>query len=221
MRQIISVLITAVFLLTLSACDKTITTPNDNDIDNAEPTATHVAPGGNFPDAPTLILNGKTLDVYTSHYELTEERAVVPLYAFLSSIGARYTDSPVNEYGEECYAFSGMRFVCVPDMHLFMLENDYLDFLRELEKEGKQLSRVTTADCGLLPKNRCWDCKRFSDTDSDGTLNVISAGLWVDHVSLMNALINCGINITIEYNYSTRTITVTYVDESETGNIAD
>ena len=160
------------------------------------------APGPNFPGAPILILNGEKLDVYTSHYGVTEEYAVIPLTAFLMSVGAEYADSPLNEYGIQCYSFMGKRYIVVPNMHLFMLEDDYRTLLKELNDQGKWLSRETVADCGLLPRN---ESKVLDTNETDAEL----AGIWVDHISLMNALIESGIDITIEYDYSTRTITVT------------
>ena len=180
MKRITVLLFAAVLLLTLAAC-------------------TPPVPGENFHDAPSLILNGEALDVYTSHYNVTEEYAVIPLTAFLKSIGAEYADSPLNEYGIQCYSFMGKRYIVVGDMHLFMLENDYHAFLNKLSEEGKELSRETAADCGLLPRNEC--------KATIAALN--SAGIYVDHVSLMNALTESGIDITIEYDYSTRTIAVT------------
>ena len=167
------------------------------------------APGPNFPDAPTLILNGEKLDVYTSHYFLTEERAVVPLIAFLMSIGADYADSPINEYGKQCYSFMGKRYICVAGMHLFMQEDDYMLFMLKLEKEGEALTREAAADSGLFPRTECWECKRSKNTNE--TVNE----LWIDHVTLMNALNNCGIDIAIDYSYLDRTITVTLPDKTE------
>lgn len=143
------------------------------------------------------------MDVYTSHYYVTEEYAVIPLEAFLQSIGADYADSSLNEYGIQCYSFMGKRYIVVPDMHLFMLEDDYTAFLEKLDKEGKVLSRKTTEDYGLLPKNE----SRVS-RDTNGTI-LYQAEMWVDHISLMNVLKESGIEITIEYDYSNRTITVT------------
>lgn len=180
MKKITALLLAAVLLLALAAC-------------------TPPVPGENFPDAPILILNGEALDVYTSHYKVTEAYAAIPLTAFLQSIGAEYADSPLNEYRIQCYSFMGKRYIVVADMHLFMLENDYHAFVNKLSEEGKELSRETAADCGLLPKN-----------ESKVTIDALElAEIWVDHVSLMNALIESGIDITIEYDYSTRTIVVT------------
>ena len=119
------------------------------------------------------------------------------------SIGAEYADSPLNEYGIQCYSFMGKQYIVVPDMHLFMLEDDYIAFLEKLEEEGKELSRETTEDCGLLPKNEdniSWV--------TDATI-LYSAEMLVDHISLMNALRESGIDITIEYDCSKRSITVT------------
>ena len=183
MKRITVLLFTLILLLALTACTNGV--------------------GENFTDAPKLILNGEALDVYTSHYHVTEECAGIPLQAFLKSIGADYADSSLNEYGIQCYSLMGKRYIVVPDMHLFMLEDDYVAFLEKLDEEGKELSRKATEDCGLLPKNE----SNFS-WDMNG--DVLYWGeIWVDHISLMNALRESGIDITIEYDYMTRTITVT------------
>ena len=160
------------------------------------------AVGENSADAPILVLNGEVLDVYTMHYDVREEYAVIPLEAFLHSIGADYADSSFNKYGTQCYSFMGKRYIVVEDMHLFMLEDDYRAFLEKLDNEGKELSRETTEDCGLLPKN-----ESKVSLDVNGTVSEW-AGIWVDHISLMNALIESGVDITIKSDYSNRTITV-------------
>lgn len=194
MKQIIALLLVTTLAFSLTACKNTIPASSEGE---------NFPVGGNFPDAPKLILNGEVLDVYTSHYYVTEECAGIPLEAFLKSIGADYADSVLNEYGIQCYSFMGKRYIVVPDMHLFMLEDDYTAFLEKLDDEGKELSRKETADCGLLPKNE----SNFS-RDINGTV-LYWAEMWVDHISLMNALRVSGIDITIEYDYSNQTITVT------------
>ena len=156
------------------------------------------AAGGNFPDAPILILNDEKIDVYTSHYYITEEYAEIPLQAFLQSIGAETAESSLNGYGIQCYAFMGKRYIVAADLHLFMLEEDYMAFLEQLKEEGKELTRETAENCGLLPKNEC-----------TGEAEEYRADLLVDHLSLMNAFVESGVNITIQYDYATRTITVT------------
>ena len=154
--------------------------------------------------APTLVLNGNTLDVYTSHYFAREEYAIIPLTAFLQSVGAEYADSPLNEYGRQCYSFMGNRYIFVGSMHLFMLENDYIDLLNTLAEDGVEPSKENTADKGLLPRD---ENAYFSEVSADGTL-VEWGQIWIDHISLMNALRESGIDITIEYDYPTKTITV-------------
>jgi hypothetical protein len=148
-------------------------------------------PGENFPDAPTIILNGIELDVYTSHYRLYEDYVEVPLKAFLTSIGAEYAESPLNEYHIQCYSLKNRRFIVNWDMDLFMLEEDYLALLQKLEGTGLELTKEIASNHGLLPS--------ISGVDS----------MWPDHISLMNALHKSGIDITIEYDYEARTITVT------------
>ncbi len=160
--------------------------------------------GGWDPDAPKLKLNGKRLRVYTSHYSLHEEYVFIPLSAFLMSVGAEYADSPLNEYETKCISFMGNRYVIHANMHLFMLEKDYMALLKELEDANKKLSRQTVADRGLLPKNE----SIFPENP-----NVTYWGeIWTDNISLMNALRESGIDITIDYEYSSRTISVTLPD---------
>ena len=84
-----------------------------------------------------------------------------------------------------------------------MFEEDYKAFLKELDDTGKELSKETASERGLLPKNQS---KVLLNTDET---NIEYAGIWSDHESLMNALRESGIDITIEYDYEARTITVT------------
>ncbi len=194
MKKVITILLSTTMLLLCVAC----TSQEPGLEQNISP-----APGGNLPDAPTLILNGKELDVYTSHYDITEEYAFIPLTAFLKSIGAEYADSPLNKYGTQCYSFAGKQYVVVPDMHLFILENDYNKLIKELDAEGKTLSKETVEDKGLLPKSE----SKFPGF-TNGTV-IEWAVILTDHISLENALIESGVDINIEYDYETRTITVT------------
>lgn len=188
------VTVVIVLLIAFSSC-----TNQKNDLENNAPSIVW----GNHPNAPTLILNGKQLDVYTSHYNVTEEYASIPLSAFLQSLGAEYADSPMNEYGVQCYSFMGNRYIINGRMHLFMFEEDYKAFLKELDDTGKELSKETASERGLLPKNQS---KVLLNTDET---NIEYAEIWSDHESLMNALRESGIDITIEYDFETRAITVT------------
>ena len=188
------VTVVIVLLIAFSSC-----TNQKNDLENNAPSIVW----GNHPNAPTLILNGKQLDVYTSHYNVTEEYASIPLSAFLQSLGAEYADSPLNEYGVQCYSFMGNRYIINGRMHLFMFEDDYKAFLKELDDAGKELSKETASERGLLPKNQS---KVLSNTDET---NIEYAEIWSDHESLMNALRESGIDITIECDFETRAITVT------------
>ncbi|MBQ7385824.1 MAG: hypothetical protein IJW04_04875 [Ruminococcus sp.] len=193
MKKAITILLSVTLLLFCVAC-----TSQEPDLEQNKPPV----PGENHPNAPTIVLNGKELDVYTSHYNLTEEYAFIPLAAFLHSIGAEYADSPLNEYGTQCYSFDGKQYVVVPDMHLFILENDYNELVKELDAHGKKLSRETVEDKGLLPK---------SESKYPGITNatVIEwAVIMADHVSVENALKESGVDINIEYDYANRTITV-------------
>ena len=188
------VTVVIVLLIAFSSC-----TNQKNDLENNAPSIVW----GNHPNAPTLILNGKQLDVYTSHYNVTEEYASIPLSAFLQSLGAEYADSPLNEYGVQCYSFMGNRYIINGRMHLFMFEDDYKAFLKELDDTGKELSKETASERGLLPKNQS---KVLLNTDET---NIEYAEIWSDHESLMNALRESGIDITIECDFETRAITVT------------
>ena len=188
------VTVVIVLLIAFSSC-----TNQKNDLENNSPSIVW----GNHPNAPTLILNGKQLDVYTSHYNVTEEYASIPLSAFLQSLGAEYADSPLNEYGVQCYSFMGNRYIINGRMHLFMFEDDYKAFLKELDDTGKELSKETASERGLLPKNQS---KVLLNTDET---NIEYAEIWSDHESLMNALRESGIDITIECDFETRAITVT------------
>lgn len=194
------VTVVIVLLIAFSSC-----TNQKNDLENNAPSIVW----GNHSNAPTLILNGKQLDVYTSHYNVTEEYASIPLSAFLQSLGAEYVDSPLNEYGVQCYSFMGNRYIINGRMHLFMFEDDYKAFLKELDDTGKELSKETASERGLLPKNQS---KVLLNTDET---NIEYAGIWSDHESLMNALRKSGIDITIEYDYEARTITVILPEKSK------
>ena len=199
MKKLTILLLATVLILTFASC-----TNQKNDSENNVPSIVW----GNHPDAPTLILNGKELDVYTSHYNVTEECASIPLSAFLKSVGAEYADSPLNEYGVQCYSFIGKRYIINGSMHLFMLEDDYKAFLKELDDAGKELSKETAAERGLLPKDESKVLLNAKETIEYGEI-------WSDHDSLMNALRESGIDITIEYDYEARTITVTLPEQSE------
>lgn len=200
MKKLVVFILATILLVALVSC-----TNEKNDSENNAPSIVW----GNHPNAPTLILNGIELDVYTSHYNVTEEYASIPLSAFLQSVGAEYADSPLNEYGVQCYSFMGKRYIINGRMHLFMFEDDYKAFLKELDDEGKSLSKGIASERGLLPKNQS---KVLLDTDET---NIEYGDIWSDHNSLMNALRESGIDITIEYDYEARTITVTLPEQSE------
>ena len=85
---------------------------------------------------------------------------------------------------------------------------DYKAFLKELDDAGKELSKETAAERGLLPKDESKVLLNAKETIEYGEI-------WSDHDSLMNALRESGIDITIEYDYEARTITVTLPEQSE------
>lgn len=187
MKRIISSLLIVVLLVTFCACENLNSSGDEN---------------LNFSGELRIILNGKKLDVYTMHYYYDEEYAAVPLSAFLHSIGAEYADSPLNTYESSCYSFMGERFVFVPNVHLFMLEDDYLAFLEQLEEDGKSLTRETARDSGLLPISK-------SEIYPNGDDSIERTDMLVHYETLMKALIECGIDITIDYDYTTLSINVT------------
>lgn len=103
MKRIVSFLIIAIYIIMLSACSD-----------------------GYGSGALKIILNGEELDVYTMHYGIGEEYAVMPLDAFLLSLGAEYADPPENNgYNTACYSLAGKRYLVVSAAQLFMLESDY------------------------------------------------------------------------------------------------
>ena len=184
LRRFVAVLLFAGLLLALSSCA-----------------------GGYLPDSPQIVLNGKKLrGVYTNQYIVREDLVLIPLSAFLESIGAEYADSPLNEYRVRCYSFMGKRYVLNDKARLFMLEDDYVILLNELEAEGKELSRRNAAGRDLFSEI---DDAISKPTEKEWT------GFDVDHVSLMNALRKSGIDITIQVDYSTRTIIVDCPEQSD------
>ncbi len=199
-EKTLSAMVLIVLLISFTSCISSKIDVQQNDSDGV---------GENFSNAPTLILNGKKLEVYTSHYNVTEEYVSIPLSAFLQSLGAEYADSPLNEYGVQCYSFMGKRYIINGNMHLFMIEDDYKSFLKELDNEGKELSKETASVRGLLPKNQS---KILLNTDET---NIEYAEIWSDNDSLMNALRESGIDITIEYDYEARTIIVSLPEKSK------
>ena len=187
MKRIISLLLFAVLIVAFCACE-TLNSSGDEIL--------------NYSGDLRIVLNGKELDVYTMHYYYDEEYAAVPLSAFLKSIGAEYADSPLNTYESRCYSFIGKRFVFVPNVHLFMLEDDYNVFLEQLEEDGKSLTRATARDSGLLPISK-------SEIYPNGDDSIERAEILVHYETLMNALIESGIDITIEYDFEALAINVT------------
>ena len=80
--------------------------------------------------------------------------------------------------------------------------------VKKLSEEGMSLTKKTAADYGLLPRNKS---KIWPKVNKE----VVQWGtIWTDHISLMNALIESGVDITIAHDYSTRTITVTLPQKS-------
>ena len=204
MKKGISLLLVAMLLLALAACA-----------------------GPNVDDAPKLVLNGKKLNVYTSHYVLSEECAYIPVGAFLKSIGAEYADSPLyevenspNPNSVQCYSFLGKRYVLDRDSRLFMLEENYLAFVEEVDSEWNKLAPGIIKDSGLHADDEA--LIRFLDEERMKLMQTRAKGRGllpneeppcfdgnrVDHISLMKALNDSGVDITMEYNYVTRTINV-------------
>jgi len=240
MKKITTMLLAMVLLLSVSACSKDIstlsseTTTPTSQISNT--TTTSITNRTNAPttaksnttrksvtttDAtttteknasktgpswgPKIILNGKELDVYTSHYFWKDDYLEIPLSAFLKSLGADYADSPYTDYEIECYYFCGKQYIICGKYHLFMLEEDYTDFIGSVNT----LTSENTAEVGLLPRNKniCW----INRDDS-----VVEWGeIWIDHISLMKALQESGISISIVLDKTANTITVTLPSPKE------
>ena len=152
-----------------------------------------------------IVLNGEGLDAYTMHYDANEEYAVIPLTAFLQSLGAVYGELPENNgHATEIYSFAGKRYVVIDAQHLFILESDYYALLDYLEQEGKLLSQLSKNDLsayGLLPLSECKICSGSTH----------SGEILTDHFTLMNALTESGIDITINYDYSKMLLDVTLI----------
>lgn len=191
MKRIAILLFSVLFLFSLASCANS-GVKSDSDAP--------LPAGENFDNVPELILNGNSLDVYTSHYYLEKDRVFIPLDAFLKSLGAEFADSPLNTSETEVYSFMEKNYVVADSLHLFMLEDDYIKLTEDFLEENKALTAEAVKNTGLLPKSS----SKFSPPES-----WLEYGIWSDHISLMNALKNSGIDITIEYDYENRTIDVT------------
>ena len=156
-----------------------------------------------------IVLNGEELDVYTMHYGIFEEFVSIPLDAFLLSLGAERLDPPENNgYNTERYSLAGNRYVFVPSLHLFILEADYYALIDRLKGEGKQLSQLSSMDAsayGLLPLSE----SKFYVNESNRVVYI------TDHITLMNALKESGIDITIEYDYSKKILDVILISSED------
>ncbi len=212
MKKIIAVLLLSVLSFGLFGCVSEETLDDNTTVADLnsvfETTVSHteniMATDVIYKYEPIVILNGKELDTYTLSYRVAQDHAVIPATAFLKALGGEYADSPLNKYGRQCYTFMGKRYLEIPDMHLFILEEDYEDLRKELEEEGVPFSRDGVADRGLLPRNENKAVLNMDET-------VIEWGeIFVDHFSLMKALNESGIEITIEHDYENNTIIVTF-----------
>ena len=156
-----------------------------------------------------IVLNGEELDVYTMHYGIFEEFVSIPLDAFLLSLGAERLDPPENNgYNTERYSLAGNWYVFVPSLHLFILEADYYALIDRLKGEGKQLSQLSSMDAsayGLLPLSE----SKFYVNESNRVVYI------TDHITLMNALKESGIDITIEYDYSKKILDVILITSED------
>lgn len=153
---------------------------------------------------PRLIVNGKELDVYTEHYTVTENYAIIPVEAFMDSLGAESEkDSPYNTYRRSCVLFMGQRYVIDEENHLFMTEYDYSNLLQKLNQEGKELSKYTTKGEGLLSG------EEYTLDNPKYPYYLSWNGLFVDHQTLMKAFQESGISILIDFDYDSQMIIVT------------
>ena len=133
-----------------------------------------------------LFLNGEELDVYTEHYLMSETDTWISVGAFLTSIGATMIPYPYPKVA--CYEFLGVTFVIDRESHLFMLEEDYAALVKQLEQDGKEVSKYTTKGQSLL---QSFDGARAEYKELERVLN------------------ECGIEITIECDYEAKSIYVT------------
>lgn len=209
MKKIIAVLLISVLSFGLFGCESEESMDNTSGMDlnsifetNVSHTEDIMATDVIYKYEPIVFLNGKELDTYTLSYRVAQDHAVIPVTAFLMALGGDYADSPLNKYGRQCYTFMGKRYLAIPDMHLFILEEDYEDLRNELEEAGIPFSRDGVAGMGLLPRKSNKAVLNMDET-------VIEWGeIFVDHFSLVNALKECGVEITIEHDYENNTINV-------------
>jgi hypothetical protein len=92
--------------------------------------------------------------------------------------------------------------------HLFVLEADYYSLIDQLEQVGKCISQLSfdeLSNYGLLPLS---ESKVYLSESRSGPL-------LTDHVTLMNALRESGIDITIEYDYSKMILDVTLAPQGD------
>lgn len=157
---------------------------------------------------PEFFLNGEKQDVYTSHYLIKETDAIIPLDAFLQSIGGYYADSPYNAYQVQCYELNGIRYIIDNKYAIFSIEEEYDRLVKVLNAQGKQLTHANLKEADLFP-----------DGD-DGLLWKEGNSAGVDYRLLESTLRKSGQNIAIEIDHEAYAIRV-MMPETETAAVPD
>jgi hypothetical protein len=143
---------------------------------------------------PTFFLNGKELNVYTSHYFIKDTYASIPLNAFLKSVGAVYADSSYNRYQVQCYEIQGIRYIYDWESQVFALEKPYDEIVQKLKAEGRTPTKADFREIDLFAQ--------------EGYEPKMQAETAVDHRVLERVLRRMGLDITIEIDREANTICV-------------
>lgn len=146
---------------------------------------------------PAFYLNGEKQDVYTSHYSIRETDAIIPLDAFLKSVGGYYADSPYNAYQVQCYELNGTRYIIDKKHAIFAIDEQYDRLIKDLNAKGEPLTHANLKEADLFP-----------DGD-DGLWWKEGNGAGVDYRLLESTLRKSGQDITIEIDRDAFAIRVT------------
>ena len=143
---------------------------------------------------PTFFLDGKELNVYTSHYFIKDTYASIPLNAFLKSVGAVYADSSYNRYQVQCYEIQGIRYIYDWESQVFALEKPYDEIVQKLKAEGRTPTKADFREIDLFAQ--------------EGYEPKMQAETAVDHRVLERVLRRMGLDITIEIDREANAICV-------------
>ena len=141
---------------------------------------------------PSLILNGKTLNVYTEHYFIKGTDIYIPINAFLESIGSYYVDSPYNKYQVQCSEIQGIRYIYDWELQVFALAEQYDSVVQTVKAQGKTPTHADFQTINLMPEGV-----------------EMQAEARLDHITLENVLRKMGLDITIELDRENNAIRVT------------